>query len=416
MESYENRPEDGMIIESVGDFIHAIKEIDSESESLGSNHIIVFRGQRTSDWPVEPSVFRDQYLSIEHDLLQQPLLQNPNEFNYSMDAFEIMTKYQHYGMCTRLLDLTTNPLVALYFACEAHGDRDIETPINNGDEEEASYGVVYYKSDYMVAATDQRVKIVSALAHMNLNQINNIKYVLDELYRKNVIPDGDKEKWISVEGLKEFIDIIQMNYLVRPVYSNNRLIRQSGMFMLASCFTVKGNDINDFIIEKSKDDFKKVFDGEFYIREEDKNAILQELDRCNINEATLFPELDHQLKYIKSSVKGKKSASDFVKYEPVLPNLHEEKIKDRIASAKEFKSTIQKHLNNQYENDMANELQYIIFDCTKNVDWYKENNKSKFIMKITRLLKRRGNTKNASKQTAQEIYEFVVRTAQELSM
>ena len=33
-----------------------------------------------------------------------------------------MTKYQHYGMCTRLLGLTTNPLVAPYFACEEYGD------------------------------------------------------------------------------------------------------------------------------------------------------------------------------------------------------------------------------------------------------------------------------------------------------
>ena len=151
MESYENEgeifQEDRITIDSVGDFIHKIKEIDDESENLGGNHVIVFRGQRTSDWTVEPSIFRDQYLSIEHDLLQQPLLQNPNEFNYSMDAFEIMTKYQHYGMCTRLLDLTTNPLVALYFACEANepDDFDVVGPIN--EAEDNSYGVVYYKSD-----------------------------------------------------------------------------------------------------------------------------------------------------------------------------------------------------------------------------------------------------------------------------
>jgi len=420
MESYENAKsicsDNGIIIESVGDFIHEVKDIDNESENLGSNHIIVFRGQRTCEWTVEPSVFRDRYLSIEHELLQQPLLQNPNEFNYSMDAFEIMTKYQHYGMCTRLLDLTTNPLVALYFACEIHGEPDLETPINGGDEEETSYGVVYYKRDYMVAASDQKVKIISALAQMNLNQINDIKYVLDELHRKNVISDRNREKWLSAEGVKEFIDILQKNYLVRPVYSNNRLIRQSGMFMLASCFTVKGNDVNDFIIEKSKDNFQSIFDGRFCIAEENKSAILQELDRCNINEATLFPELDHQLRYIKSSVKGKKAASDFVKYEPVSSNLKEQKINDEVASTQEFKSSTQKYLSNEYENNIADELWRIIFECTKNIDWYKESNKSKIVMKITRFLKRQGKTMGDSKQAAERIYEFVIYKAQKLSL
>ena len=188
------------------------------------------------------------------------------------------------------------------------------------------------------------------------------------------------------------------------------------MFMLASCFTVKGNDVNDFIIEKSKDNFQSIFDGRFCIAEENKSAILQELDRCNINEATLFPELDHQLRYIKSSVKGKKAASDFVKYEPNSSNLQGLKINDKVASTQEFKSSTQKYLSNKYENNIAGELWRIIFECTQELDWYKESNKSKIVMKITRFLKGQGNTIGDSKQDAQRTYEFVIHKAQELSV
>ena len=84
-------------------------------------------------WDIEPSIFRDDMLSIEHKLMQIPLQKSPTEFRDLNSMFDIMTKYQHYGMCTRLLDLTTNPLVALYFACKKHGVVKYDT--EDGEEE-----------------------------------------------------------------------------------------------------------------------------------------------------------------------------------------------------------------------------------------------------------------------------------------
>ncbi|MCR2032776.1 FRG domain-containing protein [Anaerofustis stercorihominis] len=107
-------------IDSVGTFINKIKEL--KEENAGKSQEIYFRGQEVDFWDIEPSIFRNDMLSIEHDLMQIPLQKIPNEFKGFDNKFDIMAKYQHYGMCTRLLDLTTNPLVALYFACKIHGE------------------------------------------------------------------------------------------------------------------------------------------------------------------------------------------------------------------------------------------------------------------------------------------------------
>ena len=72
-----------------------------------------FRGQKNCTWSVEPSIFRNDGIHKEYELIQSALRQNPFDFRDSKNHFEVLTKLQHYGLGTRLLDVTLNPLVAL---------------------------------------------------------------------------------------------------------------------------------------------------------------------------------------------------------------------------------------------------------------------------------------------------------------
>jgi len=313
---YKELETDNLIeIDSVSSFIKAIKELRESAD--GTSTELYFRGQEVEFWDIEPSIFRNDMLSIEHKLMQIPLQKIPMEFKGFDSLFDVMTKYQHYGMCTRLLDLTTNPLVALYFACKIHGQEKYET--EDDPVEQEPYGVVYYTNNYYPSqSVDKEVKIVTALASYDLNKENTIGTVLDKLRMDNLINEETKARWLKKEYVGEFIKIIQRNYMVVPTYTNERLQRQNGVFLLASMFSVNiVANVKDGVITKSKNNLRDEFASKyFYIKGENKESILKELDLYNINEATLFPELEHQLNYIRyANADFTQSVTEFSKYE-----------------------------------------------------------------------------------------------------
>lgn len=366
--------ENGIEIDSVSSFIGEVNRI--KDGLSGGNTEIFFRGQKTEFWDVKPSVFRDNLLSAEHMLMQAPLLKAPYEFSGISNDFEIMTKYQHYGMCTRLLDLTTNPLVALYFACETYGNVLYQN--EEGDEEKEPYGVVFFNNEYPSTAKDRTIRIISSLSQMDLTKDNTLDKILDHLFMHGVITDKEKSKWISEHGYEEFVNIIQNNYIVSPSYSNERLSRQSGMFLLAGCFNFNYlNPISKSTIEKGHKNLRDAFNEDFfYISGDKKQDILSELDTYNINEATLFPELEHQLNYIKEKRKTKvTSVSEFVKYnnEPRrLDNVdYSDEIKDDLLVDGVFEDIVFDKLQKEYP-EISKSLLEEIKSCVRQVDWFNQ--------------------------------------------
>jgi len=245
---------------------------------------LLFRGQADIDFPMDASIFRNDLINKETTLINDLILQEPLEFGNHMTDFEQLVKMQHYGLPTRLIDVTTNPLVALYFAC---ADRSCE------DKD----GEVLILIESLQRPTAKQVQFFAALAEYDGK---SIEYFVDYFVQKGMMSkDLDfKEKQEKLENLfrTKYIPVVAPK-------NNERIKRQNGAFLLLGIDT----DRPDYFLKNTfnlKEQLVKDFgDGiprSLIVPRERKKSILKELDIIGINESFVYPELEHQTSYIKN--------------------------------------------------------------------------------------------------------------------
>ena len=94
----------------------------------------MYRGHSDSNYQCIPSINRtEDFKNKEHVFYHELLTKCPDEFTNINGHLDILSKMQHYGLPTRLLDITANPLIATFFAGEDNSEEifDAELIINN---------------------------------------------------------------------------------------------------------------------------------------------------------------------------------------------------------------------------------------------------------------------------------------------
>lgn len=413
-------------INTVSSYIDAIFKLkESKLSELSNASYWFFRGQSCSQWSMRPSVFRNDALSFEYQAIESALRQRPYDFRECRSDFEILTKLQHYGLGTRLLDVTLNPLVALYFASEPY--EDIVLGKDGRGKKVFRDGKIVYRYTYGHNISELNIKIGCAIPFLEFEDGYTLKMLCEQLKEKGVI-SGAEYEFLREDNYEELIKSIQCNSFVVSSHSNERLISQSGAFIIPTAINIYPNEISleNSTIRKSFCDLDSEFEQHFFtIPYDKKEAIRSELDFLNINEATLFPELEHQLAYL--NFRNSRTIQSGVvelheKYIPSNPMHNMEQdletiYENLIQSSVEPKPNIEKIVRHYIKDaPLIESVIELVSTSIKYPDWWlRDNILSQISRDITRALQNKMSM-NDSKSTANGIIELLQKPGRDYSL
>ena len=278
-------------INCVADVIKQCNKLDTND----SDGVIYYRGEATNKWELRPSVMRLQepgkisLISKESNMLLDLMSRRPEDFTNVTSALDQWVLAQHYGLKTRLLDVTRNPLVALFSACESQDNtgrlhvfavpKELIKPFNS--------------DTISIVANFCKLSRAEQILLLGWSEEDIEKREPDQKYQGRYSTGRNRLYHLIRQEKPNFKKLIDPRdffrvFVVEPQQSFERIRAQSGAFLISAFHErFEQNKVLEFnpgipiyrhfMIEVPK---------------ESKQGIIDELRLLNVTRETLYPGLD----------------------------------------------------------------------------------------------------------------------------
>lgn len=230
----------GYYFETVSTVSEFMQHIENSAKQLKSDlyrdEYLAFRGQSSCEYSLSPSLARElkyrknvQMLHFEKEFVYSAQHEHPKEFLNVNSPVELLIRLQHYGIPTRLLDITTNALVALYFACCSNTEKDGEVFILQLKRD-------YHWNDYLseLIADTYRLDISEKSIKQYYDVLRVQPYYKAFDSSDEFISDEENEKYKWYDFRTNLHNAYKNPIVIQPPHTFERLNAQGGQFLLFS--------------------------------------------------------------------------------------------------------------------------------------------------------------------------------------